>query len=143
MPEVQKNDQTNSETTQRFIEFVMMQAQQAMLCLGRIPYPATGETMVNLEAAQMFINHLELLTEKTKGNLTKDEESVLSNVLSELKMGFVQTSKNPPETTSGNVAEPEKKEASSSEKIEAPSKEKEEDNSDDESKKRFSKSYGA
>ena len=47
--------------TQRFIEFVMMQAQQAAMFLGRIPNPQTGKPEVNLELARLFIDQLEMI----------------------------------------------------------------------------------
>lgn len=91
MAEIQQS--TNSaDLTQRFIEFVMMNAQQASLCLGLIAHPSTGKAEVNLQAAKMFIDHLEIIHEKTRGNLTKDEEKILSSVLAELRMAFVQVS---------------------------------------------------
>ena len=145
MPEIQKADQSNGQTTQRFIEFVMMQAQQAMLCLGRLPYPTTGETMMNLDAARMFIDHLELLREKTQGNLSKDEEKVLTSVLSELQMGFVQASQNLPhgdqEGTDEASTPVEQKESFKEESAAASDADKERE--EEENKKRFSKSYGS
>ena len=51
MAEVQKTVQTG-EMTQRFIEFVMMHAQNAALFLGQIPNPKTGEAEINLDLAQ-------------------------------------------------------------------------------------------
>ncbi len=91
MAEIQQA--TNSaDLTQRFIELVMMNAQQAALCLGQMAHPSTGKADVNLPAAKMFIDHLEIIHEKTRGNLTKDEEKILTSVLSELQMAFVQVS---------------------------------------------------
>jgi hypothetical protein len=89
MAEIQQS--TNAaDLTQRFIELVMMNAQQAALCLGQMAHPSTGKAEVNLDAAKMFIDHLEIIREKTRGNLTKDEEKILTSVLSELQMAFVQ-----------------------------------------------------
>lgn len=78
--------------TQRFIEFVMMQAQQAAMFLGRIPNPQTGKPEVNLEIARMFIDQLEMIHEKTRGNLTSEESEILARVLSDLQLAFVQAS---------------------------------------------------
>ena len=69
MAEVQTTTQSG-EMTQRFIEFVMMQAQNAALFLGQIPNPQTGKAEVNLEVARMFIDQLAMIQEKTRGNLT-------------------------------------------------------------------------
>lgn len=89
MPEVQKTVQTG-EMTQRFIEFVMMHAQNAALFLGQIPNPKTGEAEINLDLARMFIDQLEMIQEKTRGNLTNEETIVLRNALSNLQMAYVE-----------------------------------------------------
>ena len=89
MAEVQKTVQTG-ELTQRFIEFVMMHAQNAALFLGQIPNPKTGEPEVNLDLARMFIDQLEMIQEKTRGNLTNEETMVLRNTLSNLQMAYVE-----------------------------------------------------
>jgi Domain of unknown function (DUF1844) len=91
MPEVQKTVQTG-EMTQRFIEFVMMHGQNAALFLGQIPNPKSGEAEINLDLARMFIDQLEMIQEKTRGNLTNEEAMVLRNALSNLQMAFVEAS---------------------------------------------------
>src|SRR5215475_7052515 len=91
MPEVQKTVQTG-EMTQRFIEFVMMHAQNAALFLGQIPNPKTGEAEINLDLARIFIDQLAMIQEKTRGNLTSEEAKVLSNALSNLQMAYVEAS---------------------------------------------------
>ena len=91
MAEVQTTTQSG-ELTQRFIEFVMMQAQNAALFLGQIPNPQTGQAEVNLEVARMFIDQLAMIQEKTRGNLTSEESTVLRNALSSLQMAFVEAS---------------------------------------------------
>src|ERR1700682_911110 len=89
MAEVQTNTQTG-ELSQRFVEFVMMHAQNAALFLGQIPNPKTGEGEVNLELAKMFIDQLAMIQEKTRGNLTNEEATVLRNALSNLQMAYVE-----------------------------------------------------
>src|ERR1700675_1810392 len=91
MAEVQTSTQSG-ELSQRFIEFVMMQAQNAALFLGQIPNPQTGQGEVNLELAKMFIDQLGMIQEKTRGNLTNEEIAVLRNTLSNLQMAFVEVS---------------------------------------------------
>jgi hypothetical protein len=80
------------EMAQRFIQFVMLQSQQASLFLGRLPNPQTGKAEVNLEAARLFIDHLEMLKEKTAGNLSAQESEILNSVLSDLQVAFVEAS---------------------------------------------------
>src|SRR5947199_3770854 len=92
MAEVQTTTQSG-EMSQRCIEFVMMQAQNAALFLGQIPNPQTGKGEVNLELAKMFIDQLGMIQEKTRGNLTNEEGAVLKNTLANLQMAFVEVSK--------------------------------------------------
>ncbi len=76
--------------TQRFIEFIMMQAQQAALFLGRLPNPQTGKAEPNLDVARMLIDQLEMIREKTRGNLNHEETEILASILSDLQLGYVQ-----------------------------------------------------
>ena len=94
MAEVQTSTQSG-ELSQRFIEFVMMHAQNAALFLGQIPNPKTGEGEVNLELAKMFIDQLAMIQEKTRGNLTSEESTVLRNALSNLQMAYVEVAREP------------------------------------------------
>jgi hypothetical protein len=142
MAEVQKNPQSLGETTQRFIEFVMMQAQNAALFLGQIPNPQTGKGEVNLELAKMFIDQLGMIQEKTRGNLTNEETAVLRNTLSNLQMAFVEVSKEVGggKTEAAPAPEPEAEVPEpAAEQTEPPPTSA----SDSESRKKFTKSYGA
>src|SRR5713101_4281981 len=102
MAEVQTSTQSG-ELSQRFIEFVMMHAQNAALFLGQIPNPKTGEGEVNLELAKMFIDQLAMIQEKTRGNLTNEESTVLRNALSNLQIAYVEVAR---ETTPKGAAQP-------------------------------------
>ena len=142
MAEVQTG-QTLGELSQRFIEFVMMHAQNAALFLGQIPNPKTGEGEVNLELAKMFIDQLAMIQEKTRGNLTNEESTVLKNTLSNLQMVYVEVSQQlakggspakPPAEESKPEAPPTKPE---------PSAPTEPSGEAGESKKKFTKSYGS
>jgi hypothetical protein len=148
MAEVQTSTQSG-ELSQRFIEFVMMQAQNAALFLGQIPNPQTGQGEVNLELAKMFIDQLGMIQEKTRGNLTNEEAAVLRNTLSNLQMAFVEVSQQtrgesgttsppptpaeppPPAEPSATSAPPEPESATVTPQAES------------ESRKKFTKSYGA
>ncbi len=91
MAELQESTATG-ESAARFIEFVMMQAQNASLFLGLIPNPQSGEPEVNLDLARMFIDQLAMIQVKTRGNLTSEETAVLRNALSNLQMAFFEVS---------------------------------------------------
>ena len=91
MAEVQRS--TNiGEMSQRFIEFILMQSENAALMLGLRPHPATGRAEKNLEMTRIFIDQLEMIREKTRGNLTSEESKVLSKMLGDLQFAYVRVS---------------------------------------------------
>ena len=73
-----------------FPTLVGMFSTQAMFALGLIPNPATGKSDVQLELARHFIDLLGVLDEKTKGNLSSPEHSLLEMTLHELRMAYVE-----------------------------------------------------
>ena len=144
MAEVQTSTQSG-ELSQRFIEFVMMHAQNAALFLGQIPNPKTGEGEVNLELAKMFIDQLAMIQEKTRGNLTSEEATVLRNALSNLQMVYVDVAQKAPK--SGQPAAPQKESApeqpaAPERSTSAPEQTPPITSTESESKKKFTKSYG-
>jgi hypothetical protein len=64
-------------------------ASEAMVGLGQIPHPAIGQPNVNLAQAKFFIDTLDVLAEKTRGNLTPSEEGALTQLLHQLRLAFV------------------------------------------------------
>ncbi len=68
-------------------------AMQAMVSMGAIANPATGQAEKDLTAAKHYVDVLTLLEEKTKGNLTEEENNALSLTLHDLRMAYVQISK--------------------------------------------------
>jgi hypothetical protein len=156
MAEVQKSTQSG-ELSQRFIEFVMMHAQNAALFLGQIPNPKTGEGEVNLELAKMFIDQLAMIQEKTRGNLTNEESTVLRNALSNLQMAYVEVAREPgrarpqpapPDEGATSPTEPTAPKAEPATPAGEPTSTPEPSapisstESETESKKKFTKSYG-
>jgi hypothetical protein len=73
-----------------FAHLVMQQSNMAMMLMGKAPHPETGKTVQDLESAKLFIDLLEMLEAKTKGNLTKEEQSLLKQTLMAVRMGFVE-----------------------------------------------------
>ena len=145
MAEVQTNTQTG-ELSQRFVEFVMMQAQNAALFLGQIPNPKTGEGEVNLDLARMFIDQLAMIQEKTRGNLTNEEATVLRNALSNLQMVYVEVAREGPKGAvqpqseqAAPASTPAEQTATGTPEPSAPISSTEPET---ESKKKFTKSYG-
>jgi Domain of unknown function (DUF1844) len=133
----------SGELSQRFIEFVMMHAQNAALFLGQIPNPKTGEGEVNLELAKMFIDQLAMIQEKTRGNLTNDETTALRNTLSNLQMVYVEVSQHIAKGGAQPKApapEPKPETVTTESEPSAPIEPSAEGG---ESKKKFTKSYGS
>ena len=77
------------------VDFTMLinaMAQPALLYLGEIPHPATGQPTLDLEGARIQIDMLDLLRVKSRGNLTSQEEGLLESVLYQLRMRYVARS---------------------------------------------------
>ena len=73
-----------------FYTFVLSLASSAFVNLGDAPHPDTGEpTAPNFELAQQAIDIIAMLREKTKGNLTAEEEKFVDNLLTDLRLRFV------------------------------------------------------
>jgi hypothetical protein len=79
----------NAPPPASFEVLVSMLFTQAMSLLGQMPDPSTGETKVNKAFAKHTIDTLEMLSEKTSGNLSEDEQKILSEALHALRMTFV------------------------------------------------------
>ena len=73
-----------------FANMVVQHTNMAMMFLGRVPHPETGEHVFDLDTAQMFIDQLEMLETKTKGNLNKQEEGLLKQGLAATRMAFFE-----------------------------------------------------
>ena len=84
------------------VDFTMLinaMAEPALLFLGEIPHPATGQPTVDLERAKIQIDMLDLLRIKTRGNLGSDEDGLLDQVLYQLRMLYVTKANQPREQT--------------------------------------------
>jgi hypothetical protein len=93
MAEIQKtNPVTSTEMTRKFVQFVMVQAQNILYVLGRIPTPEGERLPPNLQAAKMMIDHLELIKAKTEGNLNAQEAKILTEALQQVQLAFVEAS---------------------------------------------------
>lgn len=76
-----------------FPAFVLSLNTSALYHLGEIADPATGKKVVDLDLARHAIDTLVLIQNKTKGNLTNDEEELLKNILYDIKLRFVKIAK--------------------------------------------------
>jgi hypothetical protein len=93
----EKKDQTpplETDNTQMpaidFSTFVISLNSSALVQLGILEEPGTGKKSKNLPLAKQTIDVLAMLAEKTKGNLNRDEESILKSLLYDLRMLYVK-----------------------------------------------------
>ena len=155
MAEFQKtNPATSAETTRKFVQFIMVQAQNILYVLGRIPTPEGERLPPNLQAAKMMIDHLDLIALKTQGNLNSQEEKILKEALQQVQLAFVEASGGTPPSMMPDRGpqmempdlEDEEMEAGSSVVREAPASSGTSTpapkTEPDEDKKKFFKSYG-
>jgi hypothetical protein len=89
-----------------FAQMVIQHANLARMMMGRTPHPQSGETMQDLDGARMFIDQLEMLEAKTKGNLTRDEEMLLKQSLMSLRLAFVEAVEAPAPSRTAAGASP-------------------------------------
>ncbi len=72
-----------------FVQLVSMFQAAALQQMGKMKNPATDKVERNMEQAQLSIDLIDMLKEKTKGNRSPDEERFLSGVLQDLKLNYV------------------------------------------------------
>src|SRR3954466_13523848 len=73
-----------------FANLIIQQTNMAFMFLGRVPHPDSGEIIQDFESAKFFIDQLEMIEVKTKGNLDKRESDLLKQSLTGLRMAFVE-----------------------------------------------------
>jgi len=133
----------------------MMQAQNIFYVLGRIPSPDGRPIPPNLEAAKILIDQFEMIQEKTRGNLSNQEMSILDDALKNVRLAFVEASGGTPasmmpksslgdfpldeegfDSSASKPPTPEKKKPSAEQASNPPAP------AESENKKKFTKSYG-
>ncbi len=94
LSEEQVDELESVEFPEASFDMLLMQHHtQAMLAMGMIPDPATGQVIKNKSAAKFHIDMLGIIQERTKGNLNQGEEEALNGVLHNLRMMFVEVNK--------------------------------------------------
>ena len=74
-----------------FSNLVIQQTRTALFTLGQIPDPNSGQRILDLDTAQMLIATLEMLKEKTKGNLSPKEDELITHSIDQLHDIFEHT----------------------------------------------------
>lgn len=75
--------------------FVVQQQQLAMMQMGKILHPATGKIERDLEGARFSIDLLGMLEEKTRGNLSEEETRLLGQILTNLRLNYLEEARRP------------------------------------------------
>ena len=88
------NKEILTEQEKLFMYLLGTFQSSAWISLGKIENPMTAKKDTNIEQAAFYINLLDMLQEKTKGNLTDYEEQMLINTVSELKLNLIDEKKN-------------------------------------------------
>ena len=128
-----------------FANMVIQQTNMAMMLMGKAAHPETGKFYQDVDSARMFIDQLEMLEVKTKGNLNKQEEGLLKQALAALHMAFVEAV-NAPATPQKTEAQPGKDATSAPQPAPTPEAKQPaaapaEAEAAEESRKKFSKKY--
>ena len=88
-----------------FSAFIAELGTTAFAYLGGLQNPETKEIFVDLEMAKRTIDTIDLLKEKTKGNLTAPESNLLDNTLYNLRMTYIRIANNPPSPPTPETSE--------------------------------------
>jgi len=122
-----------------FANLVVQQTNMALMLLGRMPHPETGETVRDIESAKMFIDQLEMIEFKTRGNLDSREDKLLKQSLTALRMAFVEA------IDSQEIEQPKATSTPSAQTTQAPTPGKAGGSAgptgEEESRKKFTKKY--
>jgi hypothetical protein len=76
-----------------FSTFILSLSTSALVHLGELPDPISNVKEINLQLAKQTISIIEMLKEKTKGNLSEEEESLMDSVLYDVRVKFIRSSK--------------------------------------------------
>jgi hypothetical protein len=121
-----------------FAQLVMQQSNLAFMLLGKVPHPESGQSLRDLDTAKLFIDQLEMLEAKTKGNLNPRETALLKQNLMSLRLAFVEAVNSPAPKPAAPAATPAADKTAADLKEKSPPAEVA---GGEEGAKRFSKKY--
>ncbi len=76
-----------------FSTFILSLSTSALVHLGELPDPIANKKEINLQLAKQTISIIEMLKEKTKGNLTEEEDKLLDSVLYDVRLKYIKAKK--------------------------------------------------
>ncbi len=88
--EAEQRKPQSGEMKMDFSNFVLSLNASAIMHLGDIPDPNTKQREINIPAAKHTVDILEILQDKTKGNLSDEEQNLIDDVLYSLRLRYVQ-----------------------------------------------------
>ena len=91
--EPSEEDILNDENPASFVNFLSTLVTNAAAALGAMPHPVTGQKTVDLDTGKYWIDVMQMLREKTAGNLNSQEQQLMDNILSDLQMQYVALTK--------------------------------------------------
>ncbi len=97
---------SKEKNTQLFMYLVGSFEMSAMMAMGKIKNPMTDKTERDLTQAQFSIDIMDMLKEKTKGQLSEYEAKFLDNTLGQLKLNYIDESKKPEEPKKADEPNP-------------------------------------
>ncbi|UCE02701.1 MAG: DUF1844 domain-containing protein [Candidatus Latescibacterota bacterium] len=89
---------SEAEANRYFLGLLFSLHSSAWMHLGKVTNPVTGKSERNMDAAKETIDLIGALEEKTRGNLVADEEKLMRQLLTELRVNYVDELKRAPET---------------------------------------------
>jgi hypothetical protein len=102
------NQTTPSREAALFLQLVLGLQQSGMMALGKLMNPLTRKIELHVEVAKDTIDTLAALETRTRGNLEPDEERVLKQVLTELRMNYVDEIKKTARSEGSDAEQAEK-----------------------------------
>jgi len=85
-----EEDFAEADDPTSFVHFLSTLATNAAAALGAVPHPATGQRTLDLDTGKYWLDVLGMLRDKTKGNLSPQENRLLEGLLADLRMQYVQ-----------------------------------------------------
>lgn len=84
-----RDQESSSRPPIDFLSYIVSYYTQGMVLLGEVPNPYTDKKEEDIDAARHTIDILSMLEQKTKGNLSKEEQQLLESVIYELRMKYM------------------------------------------------------
>jgi len=103
------SDEYQKHNIELFFTLILNFQSSAMIGMGKVMNPFTQKVTRNLAESQFSIDILDMLLEKTKGNLTKEEETYLQRTLTELRLNYIDELKKEEKTQKEKIEEKSEK----------------------------------